>query len=180
MVLPPGEYDRGRGRADISGAGRTHQWQHTIVHSQARTFSLARCTLDRKVQVAYFFQLSQYKEVVTSLSASESLRWQFQVFHFVFWSSAWFPPNLPSCNFLNWLRKSLLGFIALFFALMGQLKISVFLTRFGNLITFHRGGWSVQARNANNNQCKPFNSSAPIYYNIAFCGDDDAFLKLAW
>ena len=33
-----------------------------LVHSQATTFSLARCTLDRKVQVAYFFQLSQYKE----------------------------------------------------------------------------------------------------------------------
>ena len=30
-----------------------------LVHSQATTFSLARCTLDRKVQVAYFFQLSQ-------------------------------------------------------------------------------------------------------------------------
>merc|ERR1719234_463446 len=36
------------------------------------------------------------------------------------------------------------------------------------------------ATNENNNQCKPFNSSAPIYYNIAFCGDDDAFMKLAW
>ena len=105
-----------------------------LVHSQATTFSLARCTLDRKVQVAYFFQLSQYKEVVTSLSASESLRWQFQVFNFVFWSSAWFPPDLPSCNFLNW--KSLLGFIDLYFALMGQLENSVFLTRFGNLLTF--------------------------------------------
>merc|ERR1712008_662372 len=36
------------------------------------------------------------------------------------------------------------------------------------------------ATNENNNQCKPFNSSAPIYYNIAFCGNDDAFMKLAW
>ena len=72
------------------GAGQISQEQGALtsgsilVHSQATTFSLARCTLDRKVQVAYFFQLSQYKEVVTSLSASESLRWQFQVFHFVF------------------------------------------------------------------------------------------------
>ena len=37
-----------------------------------------------------------------------------------------------------------------------------------------------QATNANNNLCKPFNSSAPIYYQLAFCGEGDTFLKLAW
>ena len=42
------------------------------------------------------------------------------------------------------------------------------------------GDNSAQATNENNNQCKPFNSSAPIYYSIAFCGNGDAFMKLAW
>ena len=36
------------------------------------------------------------------------------------------------------------------------------------------------ATNLNNNLCKPFNSSAPIYYQIAFCGEGEAYMKLAW
>ena len=34
-----------------------------------------------------------------------------------------------------------------------------------------------EATNANNNQCKPFDPDAPIYYNIAFCGH---YMKLVW
>jgi len=49
------------------------------------------------------------------------------------------------------------------------------------LLRFDGGAGSYcypdEATNDNNEQCKPFNPDAPIYYNIVFCGN---FMKLAW
>ena len=187
--------DRGRSWADISGAGRT---QHTylVIHNQ-RIPSMWRIFWEDLGQSYLHVYLSTKKvELVTSLSA-EMLHMCSPHNHTMRVSNCllfvqlllgllggWVnsdPVPLFLDRWLIVLQRNLLVFTDRFYALMVPLRASVIQMRSTNQ-NMNCFSWQhqIQATNENNNECKPFNSSAPIYYNIAFCGKNDAFMKLAW